>query len=324
MPKYIITNLSQPYNNTLLNKTTSNANTKSNYNKQLRKFLNHHNSSNARNSNTIHKLSSNLPARLIALNDITSNNKPVLYNEDNNINYNNINNKNTIKNNINKLIDNTFTSDLQNTVNVPNINPLSHTMDLNIPLHSDSNYKSVSSSFSSMTQDGQTKSAGKTIINDSNKSYLQVEEIENGNTNQYIIPKNTIDYIKPRLNTNFKNKTSSTPRLRKTPSKPRLRKTISKTSNTPRPSKTSNIPRLRKTTSTPRLRKTISKTISKTLSKTSITPRLRKTTSTPRLRKTIRKPRPNKTISKIISKTISKPKITSRKPRKTKSFFNFI
>ena len=289
MPKYIITNLSQPYNNTLLNKTTSNANTKSNYNKQLRKFLNHHNSSNARNSNTIHKLSSNLPARLIALNDITSNNKPVLYNEDNTINYNNINNKNTIKNNINKLIDNTFTSDLQNTVNVPNINPLSHTMDLNIPLHSDSNYKSVSSSFSSMTQDGQTKSAGKTIINDSNKSYLQVEEIENGNTNQYIIPKNTIDYIKPKINTNFKNKTSSTPRLRKTisktSSKPRLRKTISKTSSTPMPNKT--------------------------ISKISSTPRLRKTISKPRLRKTI-------------SKTISKPKITSRKPRKTKSFFNFI
>ena len=54
--------------------------------------------------------------------------------------------------------------------------------------------KSISSSFSSVMKDGHTHSEGKTIINNSNKPFIEIKEMENGHINQYMVPKNTIPY----------------------------------------------------------------------------------------------------------------------------------
>jgi len=57
-----------------------------------------------------------------------------------------------------------------------------------------------SSSFSSITQNGETHSKGKKIINNSLKPFIEIKEMENGNIQHYVIPKNTISY----KNTNSK------------------------------------------------------------------------------------------------------------------------
>ena len=87
-----------------------------------------------------------------------------------------------------------------------------------------SEFKSVSSSFSSITRNGSTKSSGKTIINNSNKPYLQVEENENGLTNQYIIPKNTINYNKPGLHSKITKRTKAHRKTKKIKASSRSRK----------------------------------------------------------------------------------------------------
>ena len=51
-----------------------------------------------------------------------------------------------------------------------------------------------SSSFSSITQNGETHSKGKKIINNSLKPFIEIKEMENGNIQHYVIPKNTIPY----------------------------------------------------------------------------------------------------------------------------------
>ena len=59
--------------------------------------------------------------------------------------------------------------------------------------------KSVSSTFSSMMHNGHTHSQGKKIINDSTKPYVQIDEMQNGNVQHYMIPKNTIPYKPNKL-----------------------------------------------------------------------------------------------------------------------------
>ena len=58
--------------------------------------------------------------------------------------------------------------------------------------------KSISSSFSSVMHNGHTHSQGKRIVNESHKPYLQVDEMIDGSTQHYMIPKNSIPY-KPIL-----------------------------------------------------------------------------------------------------------------------------
>lgn len=58
--------------------------------------------------------------------------------------------------------------------------------------------KSISSSFSSVMHNGHTHSQGKRIVNESHKPYLQVDEMMDGSTQHYMIPKNNIPY-KPIL-----------------------------------------------------------------------------------------------------------------------------
>jgi uncharacterized protein YcbK (DUF882 family) len=54
--------------------------------------------------------------------------------------------------------------------------------------------KSVSSTFSSVMNNGESHSQGKKIVNDSTKPYLQIDEMQDGNIEHYMIPKNTIQY----------------------------------------------------------------------------------------------------------------------------------
>ena len=51
----------------------------------------------------------------------------------------------------------------------------------------------MSSSFSSVMRNGHTHSKGNKIVNDSNKPYLQIDEMLDGNTQHYYIPKSTIN-----------------------------------------------------------------------------------------------------------------------------------
>ena len=59
--------------------------------------------------------------------------------------------------------------------------------------------KSVSSTFSSIMHNGHTHSQGKKIINNSTKPYVQIDEMQNGNVQHYMIPKNTIPYKPNKL-----------------------------------------------------------------------------------------------------------------------------
>ena len=50
--------------------------------------------------------------------------------------------------------------------------------------------KSVSSSYSTTMHNGNVHSAGKQVINDSTKPYIQVSELHNGQIAEYMIPRN--------------------------------------------------------------------------------------------------------------------------------------
>jgi len=54
--------------------------------------------------------------------------------------------------------------------------------------------KSVSSTFSSVMHNNHTHTQGKTIVNESNKPYIKIDEIHNGDVQHYMIPKNSIPY----------------------------------------------------------------------------------------------------------------------------------
>jgi hypothetical protein len=51
-----------------------------------------------------------------------------------------------------------------------------------------------SSSFSSITQNGETHSEGKNIINNSLNPFIEIKEMKNGDVQHYMIPKNTLLY----------------------------------------------------------------------------------------------------------------------------------
>ena len=54
--------------------------------------------------------------------------------------------------------------------------------------------KTMSSSYSSFTENGKTHSEGKEIINNSTKPFIEITEMENGKTERFMIPKHTISY----------------------------------------------------------------------------------------------------------------------------------
>ena len=54
--------------------------------------------------------------------------------------------------------------------------------------------KSMSSSYSSFTENGKTHSKGKAIVNNSTKPFIEITEMENGKTERFMIPKHTIPY----------------------------------------------------------------------------------------------------------------------------------
>ena len=54
--------------------------------------------------------------------------------------------------------------------------------------------KSMSSSFSTVTKNGETHNKGKTVINNSTQPFIEIKEIENNNVKHYMVPKNTIPY----------------------------------------------------------------------------------------------------------------------------------
>jgi hypothetical protein len=94
---------------------------------------------------------------------------------------------------------------------------------------------SSSSSFSSITHNGHTHSTGKTIINNSNKPFIEIKEMQNGNIKTYMVPKNTIPY-KPSINMkninmkssnqlfNIKQKVRKTPKAKKSPKSKKTKK----------------------------------------------------------------------------------------------------
>lgn len=59
--------------------------------------------------------------------------------------------------------------------------------------------KSISSTYSSVMHNGHTHTQGKQIINETNKPFLQVQEMIDGQTQQYLIPKNRIPYKPSKL-----------------------------------------------------------------------------------------------------------------------------
>jgi len=82
-----------------------------------------------------------------------------------------------------------------------------------------------SSSFSSVTQNGETHTKGKKIINNSLKPFIEIKEMENGDMHHYMIPKTTIPYKE------HKTKSKSTKRKARKSTK---RKTKSKAKSTKR------------------------------------------------------------------------------------------
>jgi len=77
--------------------------------------------------------------------------------------------------------------------------------------------KSISSSYAASLQNGEVHAAGKEVINDSTKPYIQISELHNGHLDKYMIPKNqskrknynsTSNIIKTMIKKNKKTKKS--------------------------------------------------------------------------------------------------------------------
>ena len=68
--------------------------------------------------------------------------------------------------------------------------------------------KSISSSYSSVSENGKTHSKGKEIINNSNNPFIEITEMKNGKTETFMIPKHTLPYksIKSMKNKTYKQK----------------------------------------------------------------------------------------------------------------------
>ena len=54
--------------------------------------------------------------------------------------------------------------------------------------------KSVSSYYSSITRNGKSHNKGKKIVNESTKPYLEIDEMQDGQIQHYMLPKNSIPY----------------------------------------------------------------------------------------------------------------------------------
>ena len=96
-----------------------------------------------------------------------------------------------------------------------------------------------SSSFSSITQNGETHSEGKKIINNSLKPFIEIKEMENGDIQHYMIPRTSLSHCQSSSN---KKRSKSTKRKtikrKSTKRKTTKRKTI-KRKSTKRKTKTS-------------------------------------------------------------------------------------
>ena len=64
--------------------------------------------------------------------------------------------------------------------------------------------KTVSSSYSSIMHNGEKHVKGKQVINNSNKPFIQINEMQDGQVQHYMVPKNTIPYNKPSNNFHIK------------------------------------------------------------------------------------------------------------------------
>ena len=93
-----------------------------------------------------------------------------------------------------------------------------------------------SSSFSSITQNGETHSEGKKVINNSLNPFIVINEMKNGDVQHYIIPKNSLSQSYAKSHSN-KKKSKSTKR-KTIKRKSTKRKTI-KRKSTKRKTKTS-------------------------------------------------------------------------------------
>jgi hypothetical protein len=93
-----------------------------------------------------------------------------------------------------------------------------------------------SSSFSSITQNGETHSKGKKVINNSLNPFIVINEMKNGDVQHYIIPKNSLSQSYAKSHSN-KKKSKSTKR-KTIKRKSTKRKTI-KRKSTKRKTKTS-------------------------------------------------------------------------------------
>ena len=69
--------------------------------------------------------------------------------------------------------------------------------------------KSVSSTFTSSMHNGVVHSAGKEVINDSTKPFIQVAELHNGQVEHYMMPRNQFNLTSP-------SKTKKTKKTKKT------------------------------------------------------------------------------------------------------------
>ena len=101
--------------------------------------------------------------------------------------------------------------------------------------------KSSSSSFSSVMKNGkvQTHSEGKEIINNSNRPFIEIKEMENGDVSHYIVPKKTIPYVNKNKNMNMNMNMNKSRILSTLNLQPSTNTKISKQTKTSKKTKTS-------------------------------------------------------------------------------------
>jgi len=63
--------------------------------------------------------------------------------------------------------------------------------------------KSVSSSYSTVMNNGHIHSEGKKVINDSTKPFVQIDELHNGHVDHYMVPRNTISNMPKQMSTSM-------------------------------------------------------------------------------------------------------------------------
>jgi len=105
--------------------------------------------------------------------------------------------------------------------------------------------KSMSSSFSTVTKNGETHNKGKTVINNSTQPFIEIKEIENNNVRHYMVPKNTIPYKSNLIMANKSPKTKKSKNLKTKRSK-NLKTKKSKNLKTKKSHKTKKSPKTKK------------------------------------------------------------------------------